>query len=327
MRTGVMVICLFFSLIMAASVAAQELDLASWSELTLDLPGGQGSGNWVLSDGNTTVTQTINADPSFYHNNLNESSYTMNGTWLVAQSSDDDLMGFAFGYQDPSHCYIMDWKQGAQSAYGFRDEGFVIRKMHGAAGEMVLDDYWAHEEGTERYTVLASAFGAGMGWQDHTAYNFTLDFEPSQFTVTVRQEDSVLWETTVYDSEYMSGEFAFYNFSQANVQYSGFTQNLAPICNAGGPYGGQLGEEIGFDGTASLDPDGDIVDWAWDFGDGTIGTGPTPTHVYAEVGVYIVTLCVTDDQGEPSCCETVADITEPVSTEVHTWSMVKALYR
>ena len=45
--------------------ALPTIDLSSWSELTLDFPGGQAAGNWVLGGGNTSVTQLVNADPSF----------------------------------------------------------------------------------------------------------------------------------------------------------------------------------------------------------------------------------------------------------------------
>ena len=52
-----------------------------------------------------------------------------------------------------------------------------------------------------------------------------------------------------------------------------------------------------FDASASTDPDGTIASYAWDFGDGTSGTGPTPSHSYATSGSYNVTLTVTDNGG------------------------------
>jgi len=57
------------------------------------------------------------------------------------------------------------------------------------------------------------------------------------------------------------------------------------------------GEAITFNATDSYDSDGTIVTYFWDFGDGTNGTGVTVGHAYADDGVYIVTLTVTDDDG------------------------------
>ncbi len=50
----------------------------------------------------------------------------------------------------------------------------------------------------------------------------------------------------------------------------------------------------------SLDPDGEVVAFSWDFGDGTGSTAENPTHTYTSAGEFTVTLMVTDDQGTPS---------------------------
>ena len=47
----------------------------------------------------------------------------------------------------------------------------------------------------------------------------------------------------------------------------------------------------------SVDPDGSIVSWEWDFGDGTSSTDQNPSHVYQSADTYIVRLTVTDDDG------------------------------
>jgi len=56
-------------------------------------------------------------------------------------------------------------------------------------------------------------------------------------------------------------------------------------------------ETTTFNASASYDPDGTIVSYAWDFGDGTNGTGEITTHTYADNGTYTVTLTVTDNDG------------------------------
>ncbi len=51
-----------------------------------------------------------------------------------------------------------------------------------------------------------------------------------------------------------------------------------------------------FDGSASTD-DGQIIEYRWSFGDGTVRDGKTQWHVYRLAGVYQVTLTVTDNRG------------------------------
>jgi len=59
----------------------------------------------------------------------------------------------------------------------------------------------------------------------------------------------------------------------------------------------QDGTEVVFDGSASFDPDGDIVAWAWDLGGGVVVEDALATHAWPEEGVHVVTLTVTDDDG------------------------------
>src|SRR5438046_2941788 len=46
------------------------------------------------------------------------------------------------------------------------------------------------------------------------------------------------------------------------------------------------------DGTASSDADGTISSYAWNFGDGGAGSGPTASHTYTAPGNYTITLTV-----------------------------------
>ncbi len=63
-----------------------------------------------------------------------------------------------------------------------------------------------------------------------------------------------------------------------------------------------LGSSL-FDASGSVDDDGFIELYEWDFGDGTTATdGPVTLHQYSAAGTYAVTLTVTDDDGSSSTC-------------------------
>jgi PKD repeat protein len=74
-------------------------------------------------------------------------------------------------------------------------------------------------------------------------------------------------------------------------------QAADPVANAGGPYDGEVGIPVEFNGLGSTDEDNDIVSYAWQFGDNAFGTGPTPTHTYSTQGLFNVFLTVTDAEG------------------------------
>ena len=56
--------------------------------------------------------------------------------------------------------------------------------------------------------------------------------------------------------------------------------------------------KVTLDASASSSPNGAIVSYAWDFGDGDTDSGVTVTHTFAEKGVYDITLVVTDSAGQ-----------------------------
>jgi len=59
------------------------------------------------------------------------------------------------------------------------------------------------------------------------------------------------------------------------------------------------GEAVMFTPTAT-DPDGLIVGWLWDFGDGEMADSQTASHTFRDDGVYRISLTVTDDDGASS---------------------------
>ena len=73
--------------------------------------------------------------------------------------------------------------------------------------------------------------------------------------------------------------------------------NVAPLANVGGLYGSNYKQPVQFNGSGSYDPDGQVLLYFWDFGDGMTGVGARPTHQYVTGGIYTVTLTVRDNLG------------------------------
>lgn len=61
-------------------------------------------------------------------------------------------------------------------------------------------------------------------------------------------------------------------------------------------------ENVTFNATESSDPDGTIMSYAWDFGDGDTGIGMILNHSFAYDEAYNVTLTVTDDDALTGVC-------------------------
>ena len=86
-------------------------------------------------------------------------------------------------------------------------------------------------------------------------------------------------------------------------------RNQAPVASLEATYGG-VGQQVKvnsiafFDGGASSDPDGDVLKFEWDFGDGAKSTLLRPNHEYTNTGNYTVTLTVTDPSNESSSAKT-----------------------
>lgn len=85
--------------------------------------------------------------------------------------------------------------------------------------------------------------------------------------------------------------------------------NRNPIADAGGPYTSEVNQMIFLNGSASYDPDGDPLMYAWSFGDGLAGSGASPGHSYGEPGTYQVTLTVSDGKGSTASDTTTATVT------------------
>ena len=71
-----------------------------------------------------------------------------------------------------------------------------------------------------------------------------------------------------------------------------------------------------FDATATTDPEGGVSDYAWDFGDGSTGSGVVTQHDYAAAGIYSWTLTATDDAGATGETSGSVEVSDPALSTV-----------
>lgn len=146
--------------------------------------------------------------------------------------------------------------------------------------------------------------GSIIGSTANTSYNVTGLSASTTYSYTVKAKD------------------AAGNVSAASsaLDVTTLAGNTAPIADAGGPYSGDEGTAIAFDGTGSSDADGDALTYNWNFGDGATGTGATPTHTYASSGSYTATLTVSDgidsDQATASVTVNSTSVDQPMISAI-----------
>ena len=96
------------------------------------------------------------------------------------------------------------------------------------------------------------------------------------------------------------------------------TVKSPPVADAGDDQAVELDSNtnsvsVSFDGSNSYDPDGGALTYAWRFGDGSSGTGATPSHTYSSADIYTVELSVTDDENKTDSDSIIVIVSEPPS--------------
>jgi len=88
------------------------------------------------------------------------------------------------------------------------------------------------------------------------------------------------------------------------------------------PVSGFAPLEVTFDAGASFDRDGSVVQYSWDFGDGTSGVGVRTSHTYSSPGTYTAKLTVTDNRGATGSCTIAITVSPPPLHDVAVTAVV-----
>jgi hypothetical protein len=138
-------------------------------------------------------------------------------------------------------------------------------------------------------TVLAPGSGTPTG-------NVTVSSDGDSCTGTVAAGSCSITLTSRGDKSLVAVYEGDTNMEGSTSAAVSHRVTTTPTAEAGGPYEGDERSPIQFAGSGS-DVAGEMLTYSWDFGDGTTGSGPSPTHSYARSGSYTAMLTVTDDFG------------------------------
>jgi hypothetical protein len=197
--------------------------------------------SWILSADKSSVRESQNCQPSLFYSDFPamNSSIHVKIKPLSQPEPDDDYIGFALGLQpgDTSNhkadYLLIDWKSNLPGENLYKDfggpscgpgglakEGMAVSRVQGIP---TADEFWQHTDQDvtcspkgEGVTELARAAHLGSsGYVFDHEYDFSFEFNETSLKVCV---DGVL-EMQV-SGNFSNGSLAFYNFSQAGVNYS-----------------------------------------------------------------------------------------------------------
>ena len=117
-------------------------------------------------------------------------------------------------------------------------------------------------------------------------------------------DDPCMWEFTADQATRMYEQMSMYR-----PTIMGGTTGTAPTAAfSGTPTSGNFPLTVAFTDQSAGSP----TSWAWTFGDGGTSTAQNPTHEYADIGVYTVTLTVSNEYGTDDVVRTdYINVTDP----------------
>ena len=238
---------------------------------------------------NQTLTANYDSTAQAFTATYKTTADNETGTWTVSLPHD----GFDDGYGNTGPGTVLTTSTQLQQATFSMN--IVMRPSFAASEQIKFNATITYPDGTSLTAGGVSATLAQTGGTYTSAvpvvYDSSLNVWVGVYTPR-GDEPSGLWSLRLNASD--SAQPSNSGSSVKTLQIA----NRAPQATFTGSTNNVLtGAVVSFDATSSYDPDGTIVTYLWDFGDGSTASGVITSHSYAGPGTYTVRLTVTDNLG------------------------------
>lgn len=299
--------------------------------------------NYICDNNNAARRQTVNGKPAIVLSDLQVDNVRIVGHISVETTSDDDLIGFLWGWQSPAHTYLLTWKQFNQNwtaACGNALAGLAIKKIDGPVGSSTTvsfnpsfgfnatdyvyncADLWSTDRNNSNLlsgntTYLESPRDVGgvtRGWADNITYRAEFYYTPTRTRILIYSDDMMTGDTsdlvasfTVVDSSYPVGAFAFFSNSQAQVAFGDFV--LASLDDYAALAGPDVtvasGGTVTLQGSADLAVPPYLCEWSV----GGMLVASTCDYAASPSATTIYELTITDDFGRVATDDVMVTVT------------------
>ncbi|XP_042888974.1 cartilage oligomeric matrix protein-like isoform X2 [Penaeus japonicus] len=183
---------------------------------------------WVVYDNGAEIHQIVNSDPGLAVGDAVMEDLDFEGTFFVEDKSDDDFVGFVFGYQSNAKFYVVMWKKRDQRAYGLANKGVTLKLVDSTTGPSVAlrDALWLSGSTPNQAKLLWQ--DTSIGWEPSVAYRWKLHHRPGIGTIRFylyKGDSQVMDSRNIYDHTLQGGRMGLFCFSQEKIIWSNMKYN------------------------------------------------------------------------------------------------------
>ncbi|CAB1320863.1 unnamed protein product, partial [Coregonus sp. 'balchen'] len=220
-------------------------DFRAYQTVILDQEGeAQINPNWIVLNRGMEIVQTMNSDPGLAIGYTAFNGVDFEGTFHINTATDDDYVGFVFGYQDSSSFYVVMWKQMEQTYWqslpfrAMAQPGLQLKavKSRTGPGEYLRNALW-HTGDTPGEVTLLWKDPRNVGWRDKTSYRWHLSHRPQvgyirggRLGVFCFSQEQIIWSNLGYRcNDTVPEDYEFYR-KQIHVRIHNITCAFAVSC-------------------------------------------------------------------------------------------------